>query len=145
MTIEKFCEINSIRNKQKVKKWIQDGLIPGANLSKNYIPDSARIPYTNTRARTATSICKSIVHASEKRYHVLPQLFKISNDEFQGYIDCLVHEKLIAKRITDNITYYDAIVNGDTIRTPEHQKFVKSVIEGVVCGAVSAVIKQSQQ
>lgn len=41
MTIDQFASNNVIKRK-KVEKWINDGLIPRADLAQNYVPDSAR-------------------------------------------------------------------------------------------------------
>lgn len=61
MTIDEYAQKYSVKKKETVIKWILDGLVPGADLATNYIPDSARQPYTNARAKSADSIYYSIV------------------------------------------------------------------------------------
>ena len=132
-----------IKKKETVIKWILENLIPGANLDKDYIPDSARPPYTKARIKDSNSIYCSIVAASRKRYHVLPQIYKICEDEFNGYINRLVDAKLIEVRVTDNIAYYDTPI---TVKKC-NRKFILDAIEacskGISEGATSAILKQA--
>ena len=142
MTIDTFMDNYGIRKKETVIKWIIEKLIPGADLESDYIPDSARPPYTKARAKDANSIYCSIVSASCKRYHVLPQLYKICTDEFNGYINRLVEADLISIRVTDNITYYDATLNAKNC----NKKFILNAIEscskGLSEGTTTAILKQ---
>ena len=109
MTIEEFAKNHRVTVKT-IKKWISDGLLPGASIKDNYIPPSARRPYTDTRARNAKAIYKSIVYAARNQLNVLPQLYKICQSEFDGYIEELVHVGLIRLRVADGVTYYDATI-----------------------------------
>lgn len=129
MTIERFAEKNNVKEK-RVKGWIEKELIPRADLDENYVPDSARQPYTKARAREASSIYLSIVRASNKRFHVLPKLYGICNDEFEGYINRLVAAGLIVKRVSDKVTYYDATLEVINV----NKKFVLEAIEAVSVG-----------
>ena len=85
MTIEAYMN-KYHQSKKTVNLWISNGYIPGANLEADYIPDSARMPYTAARAKTANGIYKSIINASKSLKHVVPELYKIHKDEFDGYI-----------------------------------------------------------
>ena len=76
MTIDMFMNNYGIKKKETVIIWILENLIPGANLATDYVPDSARPPYTKARVKDADSIYCSIVAASRKRYHVLPKTYK---------------------------------------------------------------------
>lgn len=141
MTIDNFMQNYNIKKKETIIKWIIDDLIPGADLASNHLPDSARPPYTKARAKDASSIYSSIVIASHKRYHVLPKIYKICADEFNGYINRLAAANLIVLRITDNITYYDSPL-------PEkdcNKKFVLKALEvlarGIAEGVTTATIK----
>lgn len=51
MTLEEFMQKYNIKRKQKLLEWISKGLIPKANIERNYVPNSARVPYTKSRAR----------------------------------------------------------------------------------------------
>lgn len=112
MTIEEFMSNNNIKKRQTVIGWIEKGYIPRAEIDKNFIPDSARVPYTKARARTAKGIYNSIVQATNKREHVMAKLYNLSEDEFNGYIERLIAADLIVKRVNDGITYYDATLQG---------------------------------
>ena len=132
-----------IKRKKTVIKWISKDLIPGADLTADYVPDSARPPYTKARAKDADSIYCSIVAASYNRYHVLPKIYKICDDEFNGYINRLVEANLISIRVTDNITYYDTPLTAKKCR----RKFILEAIEacskGLSEGIATAVLKKA--
>ncbi len=144
MNIETFA-IQRNKSEKTVKKWIKEGLIPGSNLEENYIPDSARVPYTARRARTAKAIYSSIVNASNNQMHVLPLLYQLSEDEFQGYIRRLVEADLIEERVTDGITYYDATIKGSCASKKTIWKAIKEITGAATYGAVRAVLNNSGQ
>lgn len=50
MTISDFATKVKISEKTVIK-WINNGYIPGASVENNYVPDSARKPYTKARAK----------------------------------------------------------------------------------------------
>lgn len=137
MTIDEFVERNRIKNKKTVCNWIKKGYIPGSDEKLNFIPDSARMPYIEARAKKAEAIYNSIVKAACKRKHVFPELYGICDEEFQGYIDELAKAGLIKTRITDGITYYDAtlkVVNNDN-------KFVLEIIKMLSEGATKGIME----
>ena len=74
MDIDQFASNNGVKRKT-VEKWIEKGLIPKADFEKNYVPDSARQPCTNARAKNANAIYVSMVKASFERKHILPVLY----------------------------------------------------------------------
>lgn len=143
MTTDTFMRNYGIKKKGLVTKWITEELIPGANLDEDYIPDSARPPYTKARAKNAKSIYYSIVIASHNRQHVLPKLYKICQEEFNGYINRLAQANLIDIRVTDNITYYDATLSA----TDVNKKFILDALErcskGIAQGVTEAALKQA--
>ena len=141
MTIETFMSNYSIRKKETVIKWIIDGLIPGADLTTNFVPDSARRPFTCARAKNADAICCSIVTASRKLYHVMPQIYKICTDEFNGYINRLVEAKLIVIRVTDNITYYDSTLTEKNC----NKKFILDAMEACARGIAQGITTATLQ
>ena len=141
MTIDEFAQ--NIRKKRGlIVDWIEKGLIPGADIERDYIPDSAREPYTKCRAKKANSIYASIVKASNERKHVVPSLYGICDEEFNGYIDRLVEAELIVKRECDGIIYYDA-----TMKSKENNKnfvleAIKNICEGFAGGTTSSVLEK---
>lgn len=141
MKIDTFASRNKVKRKT-VEKWIKDDLIPKADLEKDYIPESARPPYTKARAKNAKSIYVSMVKAAYNRKHILPVLYKICDDEFNGYIERLVNAGCIVKRISDDITYYDATLQANEV----NQKFIlnalKVISNGVSEGVTTAVINK---
>lgn len=131
MTLENFMENYGLKNKKTVVDWISKGYIPGANLEKNYVPDSARPPYTRARAKNAESIYMSIVDASYKRRQVFPALYRLCDEEFESYIENLVKAGLIIKRITDGVIYYDAAVQVENLKRKFILEAVKAVPNGI--------------
>ena len=143
MTIDVFMKNNNIKKKETVIKWIIEGLIPGGDLANNYVPDSARVPFTQARAKGAKSIYCSIIKATSKQRHVLPQLYNICLDEFNGYIDRLEAAGLIVKRETEGVMYYDLPLN-----KPKYtRKFIIDAIEacskGITQGLTAAVLDKA--
>lgn len=142
MTINAFMHNYGIKKKETVIKWILDDLIPGSNLGADYVPDSARPPYTKARAQNTQSIYHSIVVASRNRCHVLPKLYNICEDEFNSYINQLVAANLITIRETDGITYYDATPTGQN----GTRKFILEALEacsrGIAEGTANAMLNQ---
>ena len=136
---------------ETILSWLEKGYVPGAIKDEQNewaIPDSARAPYLNAKAKTPDSIFVSIVKASYQRKHVFAKLYGITSLEFDGYIEQLVTAGLIVKRIEDNITYYDA-----TLRSKEYidknskkytlHKFVLDAIEKVSKGTTTAVMEEA--
>mgnify|MGYP000769810710 CR=1 FL=1 len=89
MTISDFA--TEVKTSEKtVIKWINNGYIPGASVENNYVPDSARKPYTKARAKNSDAVYCSIVKACMNFCHVVPALYNMRDDEFNGYIDRLI-------------------------------------------------------
>ncbi len=135
MTIDRFMNNYGIKNKKTVIKWVIDGLIPGADLMNNYVPDSARPPYTKARAKNSDAVYVSIVRAAYNRRHVMPQLYNMCDDEFNGYIARLEQAGLIVSRVSDGITYYDATIGATDI----NKRFILQVIETVTRATAEGV------
>lgn len=140
MDIAMFASNNNLK-KDTVVKWIKQDLIPRADLENDYVPDSARIPYTSARAKNAKAIYKSMVKASLQRKHILPRLYGICEDEFQGYVSRLINVGLIEPRISDEVTYYDATLEAVNASEKELQNRIKELTEmGTV--VVTNIIRQ---
>ena len=140
MTIFDFSKKTG-KKERTVRHWIEQGYIPGANLDEDYIPDSARPPYTLARAKDSDTIYCSIVTASMKQFHVFPALYNICDDEFNGYIDWLVEAGYIVKRITDGITYYDATIIANKFKKTDLLKVIESIISASAEGVTTAMLK----
>ena len=139
MTLNDYMEKYSIK-KHRLTEWIKKGLIPGADIINNYIPDSARKPYTCTRAKKPKAIYKSILKATDQGQHVLPAIFKICQDEFDGYIKRLEEAGKIIVRTTDNIEYYDLpMPQGVNLEVVE--SFVEAHSRGISEGTTTALLK----
>lgn len=141
MTIELFALKNNIK-RETVEKWIRSGLIPKANIEKDYVPDSARQPYTKARAKNTNAIYVSMVKAAYYRRHILPVLYQMCDDEFNGYVERLVRAGCLEKRISDGITYYDATIKADEINHKFILNALKVISKGVSEGAAVAVLKK---
>ncbi len=142
MTVNDFIEKTGA-SKKRVTGWIKKGLVPGADLNKNFVPNSAREPYTAARAKKPKAIYKSILKATELGQHVLPAIFKICQDEFDGYIKRLEETGKIIIRVTDNIEYYDLPVpSGYNIEIAE--RIVEACSRGISEGTTTALLKATK-
>ena len=72
----------------------------------------------------------SIVKGSSNLKHVLPKLYKICDDEFNGYIDRLEDAGFIQRRVSDGITYYDATIEACKIKEELILKAVEAAARG---------------
>ncbi len=144
MTIEEFKDMNNVKKEETVIKWINKGYIPGTNLADNYIPDSARAPYTKARAKNADSIYYSILRATFHRKHVLPQLYSMCLEEFEGYIERLEAAGYIIVRVTDGITYYDAPFGMKLPSKREIMKAIEVITRAAAEGITTAVLKYNE-
>lgn len=142
MTVDAFRERCGTSTKT-VKAWIENGYIPGANLEDYYVPDSARPPFTEARAKSkcSNSVFASIVKATLKRKHVFPELYGMCQEEFDGYINQLVEAGLIIIRITDGITYYDPTLQAEQQSKSEFKIIIKEGVEAVSKGVTSACLE----
>ena len=139
MTVCQFAEkIN--KSCKTVNEWITKGLIPGAILEKDYVPEAARAPYTKARAKTAKGIYYSMVNATKDLKHIVPSLYKITQEEFDGYIDDLIEAKLIRKRLEEGVTYYDATLFSFNSDNTVIMNVIKSISAGIMEGAMNSVI-----
>lgn len=142
MTIIDFKNKYKIKNINTIYKWIENGYIPNSSKENDYVPDSARLPYTQARAKNANAIYESIVKASYQRKHVVPELYSISKDEFIGYVDELVKAGFIYKRVSDNVTYYDATPEVKCINRKKVLDALEAISKGVMKGAAEVIISQ---
>lgn len=140
MTISDFAKKVKTSEKTTIG-WIKKDYVPGASIENNYVPDSARKPYTRTRARKSDAIYCSIVKACINRCHVVPALYGICADEFSGYIDRLVAAGYIFKRVTDGITYYDAGIDAGDFNRARLFKDLAPIISAVSEGLATAALK----
>ena len=141
MTISEYAEKHD-KKIETVLKWIYEGLIPRASVDNDYIPNSARKPY-RSNARKAESIYKSIVNACLKSEHISAKTFGLCEDEFEAYIDQLTKAKLITKRITDDVMYYDASISASEFKRKEFIDIIAAISYGTSLG-VSTAIMNSQ-
>lgn len=142
MTVEAFRERCGASAKT-VKAWIENGYVPGANWDADYVPDSAKPPFTEARAKIKfpISVFMSIVKATLKRKHVLPELYGMCQEEFDGYINQLVEAGLIRIRITDSITYYDPTLQAEQQSKSEIKQLIMECVEAASRGAMSACLE----
>lgn len=118
---------NGLKNRSTVEKWINDELIPNASIENDYIPNSARVPYTKARAKKAESIYCSILKACRERKHVLPKIYKMSSEEFNQYINQLENAGLINRRIEDGVEYYDISLYALKLKEEEINKKITTI------------------
>lgn len=93
-----------------VKEWIKKGYVPGAQ--GDYIPPSARQPYTVTRAKTGSAIVRSMLKACNNHYGIFAGIYNISQDAFDAYVKSLLDGGYIIAYEEDGVTYYNITVKG---------------------------------
>lgn len=143
MTIDEFAAKKK-KSKKTILKWIRDEYLPAASIANNYVPDSARVPYTKTRAKNANAIYCSIIKAANECMHVFPKLYGISQDEFDGYIRRLVETGLIETRISDGVTYYDATIKSMRISREFILEIIEASSRGIASGVTEACLAKTQ-
>ena len=118
MNVSEFMQANGLRNRATVMKWLEAGLVPGAEQRSGEweIPPLARPPYTKARAKTAAAVYVSIIEACNSRKGVCAKLYKMPAEEFDTYIACLEKEGLITVREDGGVKYYYS--------TPDSMKYV---------------------
>lgn len=120
--LKEFANNNKV-SIEKAKKWAEDGLLPISSKKGDmiYLIYGARKIYYS-KSKTANGILASIVYASNKRMHVVPESFGkncLNQEEFDSYIDELVEAKCLKRRKIGGLTYYDAGINANKrIETP---------------------------
>jgi hypothetical protein len=144
MTISDFATKHTI-SERTVRVWIEKGYIPGASLAEDYVPASARKPYTKARAKTSDAIYCSIVNASRNHFHVLPALYGLCEDEFNGYVNRLVEAGYIVRRTTDDVTYYDATPQAKHYKKLELLKVLEPAIKAASEGITTAAFEFAQK
>lgn len=144
MTIKDYS-IRCNVSEKAAKQWIQKGYVPGADLENDYVPDSARSPYTEARVKVklSTSVFSSIMKATLKGKHVVPSLYNMCQEEFDSYINQLVEAGLISIRITDGITYYDPTLKAEEKNKNELKAIFKECLEAISKGVTSACLEKA--
>jgi predicted transcriptional regulator len=140
MTIQEFA-VKCGTKEATVVKWLEAGYVLGTTKVDGVfcIPQSARKPYTKNRAKTGSAILKSIVKACDLHLGICAAIYKISEAEFSGYIDALVHSQMIDSYQDDGITYYHVTDKGvDWLKNQSRKKDWLSLI-GTGASVVSAV------
>ena len=113
MTISEFAKKTG-HSEVVVRDWVEKEWIAGAK--NDYIPPSARVPYTNRRAKKMPAIIKSILNACSKNMGVTAALYGISEEYFQAIIASMIKDGLIEDYIEDGVTYYIITIKGDQCR-----------------------------
>lgn len=140
MTISDFA--TKVKTSEKtVIRWINNGYIPGASVENNYVPDSARKPYTKARAKNSDAVYCSIVKACMNFCHVVPALYDMCDDEFNGYIDRLIAAGYISTRVADGVTYYDAAITASDFSKSKLLKDLLPIIKAASEGVATAALK----
>lgn len=152
MTIDDFMNNFNLKSKKQVIKWIENDLIPGTEkdpqTSEYFIPECARPPYTQARAKTATAIYKSMVSACIKRRGICAKLYHISDAEFSKYVNDLSEYGYIDIKTYNGIPcYYATLKSQDFMSSKPPIKFMQSCVsvvsEAIAKGTVSAFLEKS--
>lgn len=148
ITVSDFKTKHQLTEKEQtiITNWICQGLIPGCYKSQYTgewcIPEDALPPYKTT-CKQGGDYYTSIMKACCQHKRPCFQLYKISENEFAGYVKQLVDAKLIYVEEIDGIDYYRATIMAQQVYNTKGIKifknFVLEVIEAVSKGATSAL------
>ena len=134
MTISEFAQQNNIKV-SLIQKWVSNGLIPGVTKDSQNgeinIPQNARVPYTAARATSEDSIYTSIATACINKKHVVNQLYNISEDKFEDYINNLVASNIIVIRNENNVAYYDATISAQNAFQNGKKEFREYIVTSI--------------
>ena len=134
MTIVRFAEMHRVTVKT-VQDWIAKGYIPGA--TETSVPDSARRPYTKTRAKKGEAIIKSILTACDNELGTCAALYSISPASYDAYIQSLLDSGYIIQFEDEGLTYYNITASGaDLLRNWNKNK--NDVLGAIQAGAAVA-------
>lgn len=136
MTIYEFQEKFQIKNIKTIYNWIKSGYISGVTKNEKtgeyFIPELARPPYTNARAKKSDAIYRSIVKACVINKSVCAKLYKLDDFTFQIYINELSKAGYIRIEVQNGIEYYfPTIKSGEFLKNSNSQKFIKSFLANV--------------
>ena len=137
MTLTEFMKKFNLKNEKTVKKWLEEGLMMGGEKDEQSgkwsLSDLARPPYTKARARNTSAIYSSSVRACIQRKSVCAKLYKISEEEFDEYINNLTKVGLISKKIVDGQSYFFATPVSETYIEDERRlkKHIKMAVKTV--------------
>lgn len=112
-----------------IEKWLKKGYIRGAKINKKTgqweIPKDARPPYTKRGKVGNIGIHRSIANGVFQKYDVFPELYGISEKEFNIYIQQMIDKEYIdLYKSDDGIVYYIS-----TLKTKELIKMSDSKIK----------------
>ena len=139
MTIKEFALKKNVLE-STVRGWCEKNLIRGAKIDEKTgeydIPSSAKVPYTKNRAYKGDKIYISIVRATMEGFDACAALYKIHEDEFQGYIKDLVKADIIAEYIAKDtgILYYR-----QTLKSSEFSKLPFNKVKAALMEAKKIV------
>lgn len=76
---------------------------------------------------------------------MLPALYGLCEDEFNGYVDRLVEAGYIVRRTTDDVTYYDATPQAKHYKKLELLKVLEPAIKAASEGITTAAFEFAQK
>lgn len=134
----------SQKSDKTVMGWIKNGLVNGAAyVNGTYtISDLSRPPYMHASSRSAASIRKGIVVGCKRSLSVNCKVFKISEDEFNVYVDQLIAADLIEKRVIEGVAYYFSTMRADSMSEKQIYKLMKDFASTVTEAATGAITEQ---
>lgn len=146
MKIAEFQARFGIRRRETVEGWLAKGYLAGSKPTADGewdIPEPARPPYTQARAKSAMAIHKSIVKASLQRKSVCAALYQLSELEFQTYVTTLVNAGLLQVVMQDGIAYYYPTLTSEAYakQLPKGERWLDIAITAALQGGTAIAIQ----
>lgn len=104
---------------------------------KTIFPIPLEYPTPKREPKSVSAIYRSIVQATKRRRHVLPQIYDVCPEEFESYINQLIAVGLIVRRKTDGIVYYDATPKAINADDRTLMQIIRSVASTITLGIIS--------
>lgn len=144
MTLSSFATKYD-KAEKTVVGWLDKQLVPGAHLLENthewYIPEDARPPYMKKKPKNGgTAMYRSIANAVSDGCAVFPELYNMSKQKFDVYINRLISAGIITSYIAEDITYYET-----TFETAKFLKMPNKAVIEVISQFIEAHSKGTAQ
>lgn len=118
MNVIEFKEKQGLKESTRtIKKWLDKGYILGACKNNEtgewVIPKNSLPPYTKARAKTQSSIRKSIVTGINLNRRVFAELYSIDKAQFDIFINQLLEANIIEISVIGEYTFYNTTLKAD--------------------------------
>lgn len=133
------------KSERTVMNRLDKRLVPGAYVLEDtrewYIPEDAQPPYMKKKPKNGgEAMYKSIANAVSDGCAVFPELYNMTKQRFDVYIDQLTAAGIITSYIAEDITYYET-----TFETAKFAKMPNKAVMEIMKQFIEAYSKGAAQ